>query len=90
MDSKTIRADHKNALIQNRGRWDFYFPLERQIQSKHVNDDSFATNDRLIVSPRGLLIGMRQPWRSVKVCGGTDPHIKAQWHDYYHSFDKHV
>jgi hypothetical protein len=22
--------------------------------------------------------------------GGTDPHIKAQWHDYYHSFDKHV
>jgi hypothetical protein len=21
---------------------------------------------------------------------GTDPHIKAQWHDYYHSFDKHV
>ena len=22
--------------------------------------------------------------------GGTDPHIKAQWHDYYHSFEKHV
>jgi hypothetical protein len=22
--------------------------------------------------------------------GGTDPHNKAQWHDYYHSFDKHV
>ena len=22
--------------------------------------------------------------------GGTDPRIKAQWHDYYHSFDKHV
>ena len=22
--------------------------------------------------------------------GGTDPHVKAQWHDYYHSFDKHV
>ena len=19
--------------------------------------------------------------------GGTDPHIKAQWHDYYYSFD---
>ena len=25
-----------------------------------------------------------------KKSGGTDPHIKAQWHDYYHSFDKHV
>jgi hypothetical protein len=22
--------------------------------------------------------------------GGTDPHVKAQWHDYYHSFEKHV
>src|ERR1700733_3402673 len=22
--------------------------------------------------------------------GGTDPHIKTQWHDYYHSFAKHV
>jgi hypothetical protein len=22
--------------------------------------------------------------------GGTDPHIKARWHDYYHSFEKHV
>jgi hypothetical protein len=22
--------------------------------------------------------------------GGTDPQVKAQWHDYYHSFEKHV
>jgi hypothetical protein len=22
--------------------------------------------------------------------GGTDPHIKAEWHDYYHSFEKHI
>jgi Domain of unknown function (DUF4189) len=22
--------------------------------------------------------------------GGTDPHIKSQWHDYYHSFEKRV
>jgi hypothetical protein len=22
--------------------------------------------------------------------GGTNPHIKAQWHDYYHSFEKRV
>lgn len=22
--------------------------------------------------------------------GGTDPHIQAQWHDYYHSFEKRV
>jgi Domain of unknown function (DUF4189) len=22
--------------------------------------------------------------------GGTDPHLKDQWHDYFHAYDKHI